>query len=441
MISPKFRLRSDYISKDGSRSILLFITKDSQRFRYSTGLDIKPQYWNKEKQRPKITTKELRNYPSYSNQLVFHLEIIHNQLDKIETFVQSIYTKWTANNIELDFKKLKSELDKQVKSTSIDEEEKSKDHVNFETYLDQFIEGIKTGTITNDRNNLRYSLSTVKAYSNLKYRLELYKKSRNIRRLDYASFDMDWYQDYSKYALSEGYQQSSINNTIKNLKSVLNRAKEKGHHKEKKYLNARFKKVKVDTKKIALSTSEVQSIIDLDLEEFKHLEKYKDVFLVGCFSGLRFSDLMRIKPHHIKKEGERYYIDMITLKTKQIVIIPMNRIVRNIMKKYNYKLPFVTEQKTNKNIKKIGQLASINEMIESKTIQRSDTKIVTVPKYKLITTHTARRTAITQMYLQNIPTIDIMKISGHKTEQQLLHYIKQSEKETANRLSDHSFFK
>jgi len=44
------------------------------------------------------------------------------------------------------------------------------------------------------------------------------------------------------------------------------------------------------------------------------------------------------------------------------------------------------------------------------------------------------------MYLEGIPTIDIMKISGHKTEREFLKYIKVSKEETAVILSDHPYF-
>lgn len=65
---------------------------------------------------------------------------------------------------------------------------------------------------------------------------------------------------------------------------------------------------------------------------------------------------------------------------------------------------------------------------------------ITYPKYELIKTHTARRTGCTNMYLAGIPVIDIMKISGHKTEKEFMKYIKVSKLETAQNLSRHPCF-
>ena len=57
------------------------------------------------------------------------------------------------------------------------------------------------------------------------------------------------------------------------------------------------------------------------------------------------------------------------------------------------------------------------------------------PKYKLIMTHTARRSGVTNMYKQGIPTIDIMKITGLTKESPFMRYIKISQEETANRIA------
>ncbi|MFO7852017.1 MAG: hypothetical protein ACQERS_11285 [Bacteroidota bacterium] len=63
-----------------------------------------------------------------------------------------------------------------------------------------------------------------------------------------------------------------------------------------------------------------------------------------------------------------------------------------------------------------------------------------VPKCDLIKTHTARRTGCTNMYLAGIKPIDIMKISGHKTEREFLAYIKTGKEETAKKLHSHPYF-
>lgn len=64
----------------------------------------------------------------------------------------------------------------------------------------------------------------------------------------------------------------------------------------------------------------------------------------------------------------------------------------------------------------------------------------TMPKYKLVSSHTARRSFATNAYLAGVPTISIMKITGHKTESAFMKYIKISGKENAVKLKGHKFF-
>jgi integrase len=47
-----------------------------------------------------------------------------------------------------------------------------------------------------------------------------------------------------------------------------------------------------------------------------------------------------------------------------------------------------------------------------------------VPKHKLVSTHTARRSFATNMYLMGVPVLSIMKVTGHKSEKQFMEYIK-----------------
>jgi hypothetical protein len=86
-------------------------------------------------------------------------------------------------------------------------------------------------------------------------------------------------------------------------------------------------------------------------------------------------------------------------------------------------------------------MAEINESVIVQSHKGGVIKRTTYPKYELIVTHTARRSGCTNMYLAGIPVIDIMKISGHKTEKEFMKYIKVSKLETAHNLSKHPYFK
>jgi integrase len=57
-----------------------------------------------------------------------------------------------------------------------------------------------------------------------------------------------------------------------------------------------------------------------------------------------------------------------------------------------------------------------------------------IPKWKMVTTHTARRSFATNLYKQDFPSLGIMAITGHKTEASFLKYIKVTPREHAEKL-------
>lgn len=64
-----------------------------------------------------------------------------------------------------------------------------------------------------------------------------------------------------------------------------------------------------------------------------------------------------------------------------------------------------------------------------------------VEKWELVTAHTARRSFATNAYLAHVPTLAIMKITGHSSEKVFLRYIRISQEDNARQLQEHPFFK
>ena len=130
-----------------------------------------------------------------------------------------------------------------------------------------------------------------------------------------------------------------------------------------------------------------------------------------------------------------------TQKTSERVAIPLHKTVKSIMQKYDYKLPIpFTNQIMNNYIKEVTSLANIKELTETTITRAGIVEKSVLPKNKLISTHTARRSFATNIYLAGVPTISIMKITGHKTERSFMAYIRISQEENADKLLTHPFF-
>src|SRR5437762_4115562 len=123
----------------------------------------------------------------------------------------------------------------------------------------------------------------------------------------------------------------------------------------------------------------------------------RDNFCFACFTGLRFSDIDKLRHHHINKD----FLEIRTEKTKDNLKIPLNVYAKEILEKYRgyglgRPLPTgITNQKSNDYLKELAQLAGLNDLVSMEKFSGSKKILVTKPKYELISTHAARRTFVT----------------------------------------------
>lgn len=169
--------------------------------------------------------------------------------------------------------------------------------------------------------------------------------------------------------------------------------------------------------------------------------------MVGVYTAQRISDYNNIKKEDIRttkkrwiedipdpdksgatkaviREKEITYIDIHQKKTGAKVSIPCKKELIAILEKYNYNLPHFEDQTINRHIKDIARVAGLTDLVTIETSKGGVRKKETVEKYKLVMSHTARRTGATLMYLAGIELFDIMKVTGHTTPEMLKRYIK-----------------
>jgi integrase len=134
------------------------------------------------------------------------------------------------------------------------------------------------------------------------------------------------------------------------------------------------------------------------------------------------------------KEG---LIDIRTQKTDEMVSVPILPITRAIIKNYEGKtansLPVsISNQRFNEYLKEVAErFTPLHETITKETTVRGHKVTQTLPKWQLVTTHTARRSFATNMFKEGFPAQTIMKITGHRTEASFMTYLKLSPREYA----------
>ena len=148
------------------------------------------------------------------------------------------------------------------------------------------------------------------------------------------------------------------------------------------------------------------------------LENIRDLFIVLSYTAVRSSDIKNICSENIQVvEGVKICVFKQT-KTGGSVAIPLHPYVTEILDKHHGILPVSIQQLTNRLIKVVAYRAGITENVNITKHRGLGRTVVTLPKYELITTHTGRRSAATNMFLAGIPSAQIMSITGHSSEKQ-----------------------
>jgi integrase len=188
-----------------------------------------------------------------------------------------------------------------------------------------------------------------------------------------------------------------------------------------------------ETDSIYLTEAEILQLLDVtDFDDPEH-ELVRDVFVIGCFTGMRFSDYSVLDPAAIRDNR----LSFIQTKTGAKVTIPIHSIVNTILTKYNYVLPDVPpNNKFNAIIKKVGEKLPCLHVPFTKqiTYKREQTEVVRM-KYDFLQTHTARRSFCSNEYLKGTDPMIIMAISGHKSHKSFMRYIKVSNEQFADKMA------
>ena len=306
-------------------------------------------------------------------------------------------------------------------------------------YIARYVREMESGERLNI-HKLRYGLSTIKNYKGFVIQFDEFCKAMH-KRYDFGDIDLKFYDDFVAYFTAKDYSINTIGRHVKELKIIMRAAREEGLHDNGLIESRKFRVLTAEVENIYLTESEIRAIAEVDLDGDKHKSIARDIFLVGCYTAQRFSDYSTINEGNIRTlENGQSVIDLKQQKTGNRVISPIRAELQAILDKYDNRLPKAYEQKVNKYIKEIAREAGIVDIVEVSYVENGEKKSHLVEKCELVKTHTARRSGATNMYLAGIPTIAIMKITGHKTEKEFMKYIKITEEQTAIELMNHPYF-
>lgn len=388
----KFYIDKNKKDKLGFVAIKANIAIDGKNH-WKTFEKVKPRYWNPRKQR---VTPNRETEPDNRH------EIINSLLDDYQAKANTFF-----NYCILKDKPLTSKL---VVDFFAGKEFKTTGNLDFNTIFREFLAVTK----------MTKTLATLKNRTTVFQFLSQYQAHTKIQ-LTLHDIDSDFFDSLTDYAYNVRKTRTNYFAKITAvLKTFLNWAAERDY-----YTGTKHRKFHAPEKNIEVVFLTVDEFQKLSLKTFDDpkLDRVRDIYCFGCLTGLRFSDLMQLRREHLKNG----YIEKVIQKLKEPAKIPILPQAQKIIDKYKHPvnvLPRISNQKFNDYIKDCCEQAEINEQTVVTNFMGTNTQEATMPKHKLITAHTARKTFITLSFFLGMDVKIIKSITGHTQDKTFDKYLK-----------------
>lgn len=261
-----------------------------------------------------------------------------------------------------------------------------------------------------DNGVFKYRKNTQRAVKSSIQKFIDYLKTHNLSSLEQKALTPTIINAYDRHLLSKKKSDNTHGRLMKHLRWFL----------QSIGFNTDFIKVRsMPVVKISLTLEELRLLENKDVSERVEWQKAKDCFLIGCYTGLRISDIKRLNP--VNTQGG--FIQMRLLKTNKEVKIPIIKACDEILKRYAYRAPRFPDQKVNEHIKEVCKEAKINSPIIKQIHRGGEMETKTYKKYELITSHVAGKTFITLApKLWALTPAEIAHIVGKDLRTLLLSY-------------------
>ena len=273
---------------------------------------------------------------------------------------------------------------------------------------------------------------TIKNYNTTLKRLEEFEKIYG--KLRTKNVNLNFHKQFTSFCATVGkYSGTLIEKYVSQIKHFVKEAKVEGYETSVEIESRKFTFKRETTFDIYLNRNEVQDIFDLNLHDNPRLDNARDLMIAGLWTGLRFSDLQKFN-NFLITDNRIKIIE--TEKTGEAVVIPIHPQLQFVLEKRGNKLPELSSQNFNQYMKEVCEKAKITEMtLGSKKDPKTNRNVKGhYPKHKLVSSHTLRRSFVTNLVELDTTAETIMALSAHRSYREFAKYIKTTKEETANKV-------
>ena len=306
---------------------------DKQRVQLSTGKKCRAEHWDKGQQMVK----------AISSTLPFRNEV-NARIDEYRTAAIEVWKVVGRDATPPEYKKrFFRYLEEQASELA-----RQAAKMDFPEFLDYFVLEVHKGNVNKHR---------------CRRLLLMYRQATGVA-FSFNSFNEVWAQRFKhwlytdrpdKKALSQNY----VSRVLETLRGILIAAHEKGLHKNLPYTDDAFQEGKEESVKVALKPLEVEHFYHFDFGSDTRLDKARNIFLASCFTGLRWSDITRLRARHIHQGPEGPVVSIANHKTGKVTTSPADSRLAEVIERLGGQVPSMSNQKLNEFVKDAFRAAGL----------------------------------------------------------------------------------
>ena len=377
---------------DRPTPIFAFVAFDGQRVKVASGLSIHPKQWVKAEQRA-----QLRGYPANG--------LLNDALDLLEENLLESYAERRAKGDTPTIKALRKLSQPTV------EEKPTAGALKKMVFWDYYEEWV---ALARGHGKARSAMVYETTARHLRAFAAQAKLSISFEAITPAFGDKFTLYLLDKVKLTD----NTIAKQVATLKRFMKYASDRGFHATRGYEQLRWKRQEPEI--MTLTAEEVRALEELELAARPYLDNARNLFLLSCYTGLRYSDLVAIRPEHLKGATLR----ITTQKTREAVTVPLRPVAQRIVEKYLAgDVHPITNQRLNDYLKELGQLAGITTPIEVIKYRAGTRHSTTHAKWERLGCHTGRRTFVTLSLERGLRPEVVMKVTGHRDWKSFKRYV------------------
>ena len=248
-------------------------------------------------------------------------------------------------------------------------------------------------------NVLKYS-STRKEVTKDSYRLVLKNVYEFHPEVCLEEIDLQWLKKYERWQYERDNSESTIMTRMKVLRTMFNEAIKRDLLKPWQTPFRLYEIPETRYRTDVLRFVEMEELLAYRFKDPK-LRRARDFFMLSCYCGLRWADMIRLKDEHIRKVGEETWMTIKTQKTGILVQVPLSIIfygrAMQILERYD-SIEDLCDYKYNSTFNR-----QLHDLLD----------ICKVGGSQHITIHTARRSCITGLADFGVNVYTIQRVAGH----------------------------